>query len=161
MRQEILELIENNSKLGIKEIAIMLNLDENKVKKGIKDMEDEGIILQYGTLINWDKVKRNDTVTALIDVKVTPQREVGFDGIAAKICKYPEVQSVSLMSGAYDFSVSVKGKDLKEVADFVGQKLATIEGVQSTTTNFLLKKYKESHVTLEDNEKDRRQVIIP
>lgn len=161
MRCKILEILEKNGRLDYKQIAAMLDLDENEVKNEIFAMEQEGIILQYGALINWDKAGKNDVVTALIDVRVTPQRDVGFDELAAKIYKYPEVKSVFLMSGAYDFSVQIVGKSLKEVAEFVHKKLAIIEGVQSTTTHFVLKKYKVADVILEDDEKDRRQVITP
>jgi len=124
-------------------------------------MEQEGIILQYGAIINWAKAGKSNTVTALIDVKVIPQRDVGYDELAAKIYKYPEVESVFLMSGTYDFSVQIVGKSLQEVAEFVHKKLAIIEGVQSTTTHFVLKKYKFADVILENDEKDRRQVITP
>lgn len=161
MREKILNILETNSKIGSKQIAAMLDLQENDVRNEITAMENEGIILQYGALINWDKTEKNDMVTALIDVKVTPQRDVGFDELAAKIYNYPEVQSVLLMSGSYDFSVQIIGKTLRDVAEFVGKKLAIIEGVQSTTTHFVLKKYKISHVILEKNGKDRRQVITP
>lgn len=161
MRYKILEILEKNGRLDYKQIAAMLGIDENDVRNEILAMEQEGIILQYGALINWDKAGKNDLVTALIDVRVTPQRDVGFDELAAKIYKYPEVKSVFLMSGTYDFSVQIVGKSLKEVAEFVHKKLAIIEGVQSTTTHFVLKKYKVADVILEDDEKDRRQVIIP
>jgi len=156
MRQRLLNILETNGKLEPKQIAAMLDLNEDDVKTEVTAMEKEGIILQYGALINWDKTGKNDVVTALIDVKVTPQRDVGFDELASKIYKYPEVQSLFLMSGSYDFSVQIVGKSLKDVAEFVGKKLAVIEGI-----HFVLKKYKVSHVILENNEKDRRQVIIP
>ncbi len=161
MRNAILEILETNSKLTAKVISDMLNVDEQVVADEIKAMEEEGVILQYSTIINWDKVSKQDNVVALIDVKVIPQRDVGFDQLAEKIYKYPEVTSVFLMSGSYDFSVQVTGKNLKEVAEFVGKKLAVIDGVSGTTTHFLLKKYKISNVIIENGEKDRRQVVIP
>jgi DNA-binding Lrp family transcriptional regulator len=161
MRHKILEILEKNCKLSYKQIASMIDANEEDVKREIRQMEEEGIILQYGAIINWDKANKNDYITALIDVKVTPQRDVGFDELAEKIYKYPEVQSVFLMSGGYDFSVQIIGKSLKEIAEFVGRKLAVIEGVQSTTTHFVLKKYKVAHVILENNEIDRRQVVSP
>jgi len=161
MRYEILDILKKNTRLDYKQIAAMLNLNENDVKKEILTMEQEGIILQYGALINWAKAGKTDVVSALIDVKVIPQRDVGYDELAAKIYKYPEVESVFLMSGTYDFSVQIVGKSLQEVAEFVHKKLAVIEGVQSTTTHFVLKKYKFADVVLENDEKDRRQVITP
>ena len=139
----------------------MLDLNEDDVKNEIIAMEQEGIILQYGALINWAKAGKTDVVSAIIDVRVTPQRDVGYDELAAKIYKHPEVESVFLMSGAYDFSVQIVGKSLQEVAEFVHKKLAIIEGVQSTTTHFVLKKYKFADVILENDEEDRRQVITP
>ena len=161
MRYEILDILKKNARLDYKQIAAMLGLDENDVKNEILAMEQEGIILQYGALINWTKAGKTNAVSALIDVKVIPQRDVGYDELAAKIYKYPEVESVFLMSGTYDFSVQIVGKSLQEVAEFVHKKLAIIEGVQSTTTHFVLKKYKFADVILENDEKDRRQVITP
>ena len=161
MRYEILEILKKNGRLDYKQVAAMLGLNENDVKNEILAMEQEGIILQYGALINWAKAGKTDVVSALIDVRVTPQRDVGYDELAAKIYKYPEVESVFLMSGTYDFSVQIVGKSLQEVAEFVHKKLAIIEGVQSTTTHFVLKKYKFADVILENDEEDRRQVITP
>jgi len=138
----------------------MLGIDKSKVEKEIEAMEEEGIILQYSTLINWEKAGV-EQVSALIDVKVTPQRGVGFDDIAERIYRFPEVRSVMLMSGSYDLSVEVTGRNIKEVAQFVSQKLATLEHVQSTMTHFVLKRYKQQGVILENKEKDRRQVISP
>jgi len=160
MRKEILELLETDSKLTPYQIATMFGLKKADVEKEIEAMEEEGIILQYSTLINWEKAGV-EQVSALIDVKVTPQRGVGFDEIAERIYRFPEVRSVMLMSGSYDLSVEVTGKNIKEVAQFVSQKLATLEHVQSTMTHFVLKRYKQHGVILEDKEKDRRQVISP
>jgi len=160
MRKKILDLLKYNAKLSVKEIAIMLALSVDQVAREINIMEQEKIILGYHTMINWEKVGEDD-VAALIDVKVTPQRDVGFDEIAGRIYRYPEVKSVFLISGSYDFSVLVQGKGLKEVANFVAQKLATIEHVQSTQTHFILKKYKTDGVIFEDKEADRRQVLQP
>jgi len=160
MRKEILELLETDSKLTPYQIATMLGMDKSKVEKEIEAMEEEGIILQYSTLINWEKIGV-EQVSALIDVKVTPQRGVGFDDIAERIYRFPEVRSVMLMSGSYDLSVEVTGRNIKEVAQFVSQKLATLEHVQSTMTHFVLKRYKQHGVILENKEKDRRQVISP
>ena len=160
MRQKILEILETDSKLTAQQIAIMLGEEQAEVEKQMEAMEEDGIILQYGTLINWEKMDR-ETVSALIDVKVIPQRDVGFDEIAERIYRYPEVRSVMLMSGMYDLSVEVTGKSMKDVALFVAQKLSTLEQVQSTMTNFVLKRYKENGVIFEDKEHDHRQVITP
>ncbi|NLJ99928.1 MAG: Lrp/AsnC family transcriptional regulator [Clostridia bacterium] len=138
----------------------MLGMKKEEVKKEIGEMEEEGIILRYSTLVNWEKAGV-EKVSALIDVKVVPQRDVGFDEIAERIYRFPEVRSVILMSGGYDLSVEVMGKSIKEVARFISQKLATIEHVQSTMTHFVLKRYKQHGVILNDKEKDRRQVICP
>ena len=160
MRKKILELLETDSKLTPDQIATMLDLEKSDVKKEIENMEEEGIILQYSTLINWEEFG-SDLISVLIDVKVTPQRDVGFDEIAERIYRFPEVRSVMLMSGSYDLSVEVMGKDIKEVALFVAQKLATLDHVQSTTTHFVLKRYKEQGVIVEGKKKDDRQVISP
>lgn len=160
MRKNILKLLEGNSKLSPKEIALILGLHPDEVAREIAEMEKEKVILRYTTLINWEKVGEEE-VAALIDVKVTPQRDVGFDEVAARIYQYPEVKSVFLMSGSYDLSVLVQGKSLKEVASFVAQKLATIEHVQSTVTHFILKKYKQDGVIFEEEITERRQVVQP
>lgn len=160
MRHKILRLLESNSKLTAKEIAVMLGLPVEQVTQEIAQMEKERIILGYSTLINWEKAGEEE-VAALIDVKVTPQHDVGFDEVASRIYRYSEVKSVFLMSGSYDLSVLVQGKSLKEVAYFVAQKLARLEHVQSTVTHFILKKYKQDGIIFEDLEADRRQVVQP
>lgn len=160
MRKQILELLEHDSKIPVEQISIMIGEEQEAVEREIAAMEEEGIILQYSTLINWEKMNR-DLVSALIDVKVIPQRDVGFDEIAERIYRYPEVRTVMLMSGMYDLSVEVTGKSMKDVALFVSQRLATLEQVQSTMTHFVLKKYKEKGVIMEDKEHDHRQVISP
>ncbi|HBT46675.1 MAG TPA: AsnC family transcriptional regulator [Peptococcaceae bacterium] len=160
MRSKILRLLESNSRLSSKEIAVMLGLPHDQVAQEISRMEQERIILGYSTLINWEKAGE-EQVAALIDVKVTPQQDVGFDEVAARIYRYPEVKSVFLMSGGYDLSVLVQGNNLKEVADFVARKLATLEHVQSTVTHFILKRYKQDGILFDDQEADRRQVVQP
>lgn len=161
MRRKILELLETDSKLTPKQISVMLGEDEAAVEKEIAAMEEGGIILQYSTFINWEKVDHREVVSALIDVKVTPQRDVGFDEVAERIYRYPEVRSVMLMSGMYDLSVEVAGKSMKDVATFVSQRLATLDQVQSTMTHFVLKRYKENGVIFNEKDEDYRQVIIP
>ncbi|GAW91855.1 Lrp/AsnC family transcriptional regulator [Calderihabitans maritimus] len=160
LRKKILEILERNSRASTREIALMLNVEEKEVIRLIEEMEKEKIILGYNTLINWEKAGE-DSVTAMIDVKVVPQRDVGFDEVAERIYRFPEVKSVYLMSGGYDLSVVIEGKTLKEVARFVAEKLATLENVQSTMTHFVLKKYKQAGIVFEDKEEDRRQVVSP
>jgi DNA-binding Lrp family transcriptional regulator len=160
MRKDILELLQENNKLTPEQIGTMLELSVEDVKREIKEMEDKKIIVKYSTVINWEKAEV-ESVSALIDVKVLPERGVGFDTIAERIYRYPEVQSVYLISGAYDLAVIVEGKTLKEVAQFVAEKLATLEHVQSTSTNFILKRYKQNGIILDDKEESKRLVISP
>lgn len=157
---ELLELLEKDHTLTVEQLATMLDRPKEEIAAIKKRLEDEKIIVKYQTIINWEKAG-DERVAAIIDVKITPQREVGFDSIAERIYRFPEVRSLYLMSGAYDLMVMIEGKDLKEVSQFVSNKLSTIEGVLSTTTHFMLKMYKESGVILEDKEEDRRLVISP
>ncbi len=159
MRKEILQILARDSRLTGTQIALMLGKGTEEVQREIAALEEEKIILKYTTLINWEKAG-DDIVSAMIDVKVTPQRGVGFDEVAEKIYRFPEVQSVYLMSGGYDLSVLIEGKTLKDVALFVAEKLATIEHVQSTVTHFVLKKYKQAGVVFEGEEEDHRQVVM-
>ena len=140
MREKILSFIEKNSRIDLKELAILLGEDEIDVMNEIAAMEKEKVICGYHTLIDWEKTTI-DKVTALIEVRVAPQRGQGFDKIAEKIYRYPEVNAVFLISGAYDLMVTLEGKTLRDVSSFVSDKLATTEGVLSTATNFILKKY--------------------
>lgn len=142
MNTEILKLLETDSKLSVKDIADMLGLDEAAVAADIKAMEEKKVICGYHTMIDWDKVAE-EKVTALIEIKVTPQRGQGFDKIAERIYNFEEVSAVYLMAGAFDFTVILQGKTLKEVSMFVSNKLAVMETVVSTSTNFVLKKYKD------------------
>lgn len=157
-RLQILKFIEKNPKMDTKDIATMLGLDESVVIHTIADMEQEQIICGYNTVINWDKTD-DERVTALIEVKVTPQRGEGFDRIAERIYNYEEVTSLYLMSGGFDITVFIEGKTMKEVAMFVSRKLAPMDGVLSTSTHFVLKKYKEAGTKIEQNKKDERQVV--
>lgn len=160
MRERLLELIERDGKRSTKELAIMLGLNEEEVINEIILLEKEQIICGYQTLINWDKTEK-ETVTALIEVKVTPQRGQGFDSIAERIYKFREVKAVYLMSGAFDFTVIVEGKSMKEVAMFVSNKLAPLESVLSTATCFVLKKYKDYGIVLENEKQDERMIVSP
>jgi DNA-binding Lrp family transcriptional regulator len=161
MRKDILKLIDKNSKMSTNDIAAMLNMSEDKVKAEICAMEADQVICGYPTLINWDKVDDEEAVTALIEVKVTPQRGDGFERIAERIYKFEEVEAVYLMSGTYDLTVIIQGKTMREVSIFVSGRLATMESVMSTGTHFILKKYKEHGIALCDTSKDERMLITP
>ncbi|MEG6617424.1 Lrp/AsnC family transcriptional regulator [Peptococcaceae bacterium 1198_IL3148] len=156
----ILELLEQNAKISTAEIATLLNMETSQVEQRIKELEQQGIITKYQAMINWDKVD-NDKVTAVIEVKITPQREVGFDAVAERIFRFPEVTDVHLMSGQYDLLVFMEGRTMKEVSQFVHSRLATMEHVLSTATHFVLKTYKQNGCILEDKEVNRRLVVTP
>ena len=151
MREKILTFIEKNSRINLKELAIMLGVDEASVANEIAAMEQENVICGYHTLIDWDKAGL-EKVTAMIEVRVTPQRGMGFDKIAERIYNYPEVKSVYLISGGFDLMVTLEGKTLREVSQFVTDKLSTLDQVLSTKTNFILKKYKD-HGTVKSDER--------
>lgn len=158
----ILAILEENHRVSTETIAMQLDITEENVQKTIKKLEEEKIIVSYPTLIDWNQIEGKETVVAMIDVKVTPQRGVGFDEIAERIYRYPEVNSVYLMSGTYDLSVTLEGKTLQEVSKFVSNKLSTIDNVISTTTHFMLKRYKHDGVIIEGNdEDDKRMVVTP
>ena len=160
MREEILTFIEKNSRVDLKELAIILGTDEATVANEMAEMEKERIICGYHTLIDWDKTSM-EKVTALIEVRVTPQRGEGFDKIAERIYNYPEVHAVYLISGAYDLMVILEGKTLKSVSMFVTDKLSTIDQVVGTATHFILKKYKDHGTVLGQAKTDERMVITP
>ena len=159
---EILKIIEENHQLSAETIALMVSSNEETVIKTIKKLEDENIIISYPTLIDWNKVEGQENIIAMIDVKVTPKRGVGFDAVADRIARFPEVSSLYLMSGAYDLSITIEGKTMNQIATFVSEKLSTIDNVVSTTTHFMLKKYKHDGVIFNGgDEKDRRMVVTP
>lgn len=160
MREELLSIIEKNSRIDVKELAVILGVEEVDVMNTLADMEKEGIICGYHTLINWEKTTQ-EKVNALIEVRVTPQRGQGFDSIAERIYKYPEVHAVYLISGGYDLLVSLEGKSLKEISSFVSDKLSTLESVLSTATHFILKKYKDHGTILSKKNEDEREMITP
>lgn len=160
LKKRILELLERDARLSVKTMAVMLEEDESSIADLINEMEKDKTILGYGAIINWEKVGY-DGVTAMIDVKVTPEREVGFNSIAERIYHFPEVRCVYLMSGTYDLSVVVDGRTMKDVARFVSHKLSTLKNVQSTTTHFVLKRYKQDNFIFEDPEEDKRLVVSP
>ncbi|MEH7108698.1 MULTISPECIES: Lrp/AsnC family transcriptional regulator [Bacillaceae] len=159
---EILRVIEENHQVPVETIAMMVSSDAETVRATIEKLEAEKIIMCYPTLIDWSKVEGQENVVAMIDVKVTPKRGVGFDEVAERIARFPEVTSLYLMSGAYDLSITVEGKTMHQIASFVSEKLSPIESVVSTTTHFMLKKYKHDGVRFVDgDEKDRRMVVTP
>ena len=158
IREKILRNLEANSRIDLHELSVMLGLKEAEVANEIAEMEKEHIICGYTTLINWDNTDK-EIVTALIEVKVTPQRGIGFDSIAERVAKFPEVTSVYLMSGGFDFMVLIEGKSMKEIARFVFDKLSTLETVNSTSTHFVLKKYKDHGVDLVETKKDERMLV--
>jgi DNA-binding Lrp family transcriptional regulator len=160
MREKILKAIEKNSRIDLKELSIMLGEEEIDVVNEIAAMEAEGIICGYHTLIDWEKTSI-EKVSALIEVRVTPQRGQGFDTIAEPIYKYPEVNSVYLISGGFDLLVSLEGKSLKEVSNFVSDKLSTLDTVLSTATHFILKKYKDHGTILAKKYVDERLKMTP
>ena len=158
--RDLLNILEHDARRSIPELAIMLGRSEEEIIEALKQLQRDKIILNYTTMIDWEKLGDN-TVTAMIEVKVMPEREVGFDTIAERIYRFDEVKSVYLMSGGFDLLVVIEGDNLKSIADFVARRLSTIEGVTSTSSHFMLKPYKKDGVILEDNEVDRRQVITP
>ena len=159
MREKILNMLYNNGRISYDDMAIMLGCTREYIEEEIKSMENEGIICGYTTMVNWEKTE-SERVSAIIEVKVAPQRGLGFDKIAERIYKFDEVESVSLMSGGFDLAVTIEGRSMKEVAIFVHEKLAPMESVLSTSTYFVLKKYKEHGVTLVDQKKKEGRMMI-
>ncbi len=158
LRNKVLSLVENDARLTKEKIAVMLDRSVEEVAAAIEELECEGTILGYKALVDWDKTEK-EYVTALIELKVTPQRDRGFEKVAERISNYPEVKDMYLMSGAYDYCVIIEGKTMKQVALFVAEKLATIENVISTSTHFVLRKYKNNGVAFgmgEDDTTDER-----
>ena len=158
--RDILEILESDARVGAEEIAVMLGKNPEEVQQAIRELEKKKVILKYMALVNWEKAG-DEKVLAMIEVRVAPQREVGYDAVAERICRFPEVRSVRLVSGAYDLAVFIEGRNMREISHFVATKLATIEGVLSTATHFVLKTYKQDGVMFEDGEKDRRLAVSP
>lgn len=160
MREELLKIIEKNSRIDLKDLAVILGVEEIAVVNELAALEAEGIICGYHTLIDWEKTSI-EKVTALIEVRVTPKKAQGYDEVAKRIYNYPEVQSVYLISGGFDLMVILEGKTLREVSTFVSEKLATLDTVLSTATHFILKKYKDFGTVLSPNSVDEREMITP
>ncbi|WP_186578651.1 Lrp/AsnC family transcriptional regulator [Aquibacillus kalidii] len=157
---ELLKLLERNGRLETEKIAQMIELSTEEVVAMIEKLEAEHAIIGYSTLVNWSNVLEYEGVTAMIDVKVTPVRGVGFDKIASRIYRFPEVKAVYLMSGAYDLSISVEGKTMMEISRFVSDKLSTLDTVISTTTHFVLKKYKHDGIIFDDDDDTDKRIMV-
>lgn len=156
---EIVEILEKDSRIALEDIAKMVQLSKEETEQAIKKLEDNKIIVRYITVVDWAKIEEHSGVIAMIDVKVTPKRGVGFDEIAERIYRFDEVSSVYLMSGVYDLSVIIEGKSMNEIAHFVSNKLSTLDSVLSTTTHFILKKYKHDGIIFGSENKDKRIVV--
>jgi len=159
MLKEILKILQDDARTTTKQISAMTGAPAAEVSRLIKQAEKDRTILKYKTLVNWDKVV-DEQVWALIEVKLTPEKDVGFDAVAERIYRFPQTRTVYLVSGTYDLFVIVAGKTNHEIADFVSQKLSHIEGVQGTVTQFVLKRYKEDGETIEGKEEVKRQQVI-
>lgn len=157
--EEIVKTLHENCKLSLEQLAAMYNISTAEAAEAIDEMEKNGTILGYGAIVNWDKINSSDRVAAYIELKVTPQRNQGFDRIAERIYQYPEVTALNLMSGSYDFGVTVEGDNLKDISLFVSQHLAPMEAVISTATHFVLKRYKADGNILTAPSSDDREVI--
>jgi DNA-binding Lrp family transcriptional regulator len=158
---EVLEILEKDDRISAQDLSKMVGVEIEEVENIIQRLQDLKILVRHTAIIDWSKVDGHEGVTAMIDVKVTPKRGVGFDEIAERIYRFKEVQSLYLMSGAYDLSVIIEGKSMNEVARFVSQKLSTLDSVLSTTTHFILKKYKHDNTIFEQSDDDKRIVVSP
>ncbi len=156
---QVLEILEANARISLEDLAKLTNQSVKEVERKIKEYERKGIIVKYKTLINKNKLRNDNGVVALIEVKVSPQKDVGFDLVAERIYKFSEVKSCYLLSGTYDLLLVVEGKDIHTVADFVSEKLAPLDAVKGTVTHFMLKKYKEDGVILVKEERNKRLAI--
>ena len=159
MKEQLLELLQQNARLTNAELAVMLDTTEAEVADAIRALENDGVIKGYSAIVD-DELANKDMVTAIIELRVTPQRDSGYEEIAHTIMQYDE-ESIALMAGAYDLSVTVRGTNVKDVSMFVSQRLATLAGVLSTATYFVLKKYKEKGIIIEGEEKDERGYYFP
>ncbi|MFC7681144.1 Lrp/AsnC family transcriptional regulator [Paenibacillus sp. GCM10028914] len=160
LKLKVLDLLKEDARRSPALLSTLLGVKEEEVKSAITELEDDHVIVKYATIVNWGKVEE-EKVTALIEVQITPERGRGFEGIAERIYLFPQVKSVYLMSGAYDLLVEVEGRNLREVANFVSEKLSPIDSVLSTKTNFILKKYKQDGIIYEERQEDNRLLISP
>lgn len=160
LQLKVLNLLKEDARRTPALLSTLLGESEDNIKNVVAQLEQEHVIVKYATVVNWSKID-DEKVTALIEVQITPERGRGFEGIAERIYLYPKVKSVYLMSGAYDLLVEVEGGNLREVANFVSEKLSPIDSVLSTKTNFILKKYKQDGIIFEDHQEDNRLMISP
>ncbi|WP_145319821.1 Lrp/AsnC family transcriptional regulator [Paenibacillus xylanexedens] len=160
LQLKVLDLLKEDARRTPALLSTLLGESEDKIKNVVAQLEQDHVIVKYATVVNWSKID-DEKVTALIEVQITPERGRGFEGIAERIYLYPQVKSVYLMSGAYDLLVEVEGGNLREVANFVSEKLSPIDSVLSTKTNFILKKYKQDGIIFEDHQEDNRLMISP
>ena len=160
LKLKVLDLLKEDARRSPALLSTLLGVAEEDVKTAITELENDHVIVKYATVVNWGKVEE-EKVTALIEVQITPERGRGFEGIAERIYLFPQVKSVYLMSGAYDLLVEVEGRNLREVANFVSEKLSPIDSVLSTKTNFILKKYKQDGIIYEERQEDNRLLISP
>jgi DNA-binding Lrp family transcriptional regulator len=156
---ELLEILEANARVSLEDLVKLTGRKKNEIEKAIKNYEKKGIIIKYKTVINKERIKNGNSIVALIEVRVSPQKDVGFDLVAERIYKFPEVKSCYLISGTYDLLLIVEGKDMHTVAGFVSEKLSPLSTVKGTVTHFMLKKYKEDGVILTKGEKNQRLAI--
>ncbi len=161
LRLEIIDILEDNAKTTAAEMAMMLSTDEASIQEEIDRLEKQKVIVKYTALIDRQHIHEDDVVEALIEVKITPQRDYGYDDMAKRIYRYEEVRAVYLMAGAYDLAVRVQAKNMRDISKFVWEKLAVIDGVASTVTLFIMRKYKEAGVVLVSDEGDERLVVTP
>ncbi len=159
LKSKILDILHSDCRTTNEEIAKMTGAEPGRVAELIKQMEDEGVIMGYGAKVNWDKASGADSVTAYIELRVTPMESLGFDRIAERIYQYPEVKSVNLMSGSYDFGITVEGANIREISSFISEHLATMNSVVGTATHFVLKRYKFDGVVCKLPDDDDREVI--
>ncbi|HHT78027.1 MAG TPA: Lrp/AsnC family transcriptional regulator [Clostridiaceae bacterium] len=158
-RLELLHIIERNARISSQELAVMLGADESEIIDELEQLHKENIILGYSSVIDWSKTQR-ESVTAMIEIRITPQRNKGFDQIAGQLFRYPQVTSCYLMSGGFDLMLIIEDSTLREVASFVSEKVAPIDGVISTSTHFILKKYKSNGIAFDSKPEDNRETII-
>ena len=159
VNKKILRLLEKNARMEVADIAVVVDITEAEAAKRIAALEKDGVICGYKSVIDWEKVE-TDSVSAIIELKVTPKAGFGFEEVAARVAKYPEVESVYLMSGAYDLNVVVKGRTFHEVSNFVSRELAMIDSVTSTGTQFVMKRYKEYNVELIGDDDERGNISL-
>lgn len=158
-KEKIVELLHKDCKLSLEQIATMHNMTITEVAETIEELEKNGTILGYGAIVDWDKVEGQDSVTAFIELKVSPQRQRGFNRLAERICQFPEVKSLYLMSGSYDFALTIRCNNIKDISLFITEHLAPMDSIMSTSTHFVLRRYKNDGIISTQISDDDREVI--